>query len=141
MAGADEPAELRGEIVALETALAAAFGEIAALRASVTGGGAKAAGETMDATATDLEGSVLHGIVLAEAAGEAGAAAGFERRMERTPTPCAMRSASRTGRSDGVPQEGVCAAVLPAPLLPPRIRSHLPRSHTVRPAGGWREDG
>jgi hypothetical protein len=83
MASADELAELRGEIVALETALAAAFGEIAALRASVTGGGARAAGEAMEAMATDLEGSVPRGIVLAEAAGQAGAAAGFERRMER----------------------------------------------------------
>ncbi len=83
MAGADELAELRGEIVALETALAAAFGEIAALRAAVTGGGARTAGEAMDAMATDLKGSVLRGIVLAEAAGQAGAAAGFERRMER----------------------------------------------------------
>ncbi len=83
MASADELAELRGEIVALETALAAAFGEIAALRASVTGGGAKAAEEAMEAMATDLEGSVLRGIVLAEAAGQAGAAAVFERRMER----------------------------------------------------------
>jgi len=51
----------------------------------------------MEAMATDLEGSVLRGIVLAEAAGQAGAAAGFERRMERIATPCATRSASRTG--------------------------------------------
>lgn len=37
----------------------------------------------MEAMATDLKGSVLRGIVLAEAAGQAGAAADFERRMER----------------------------------------------------------
>ena len=83
MASADEVAELRGEIVALETALAAAFGEVAALRAAVTGGGAEAACEAMEAMARDLEGSVLRGIVLAEAAGQARAAVGFERRMER----------------------------------------------------------
>lgn len=79
----DTVAQLRGEIVALETALAAAFGEIAALRAAVTGGGARAAQEAMEAMAADLEGSVLRGIVLAEQAGQAGAAAGFETRMER----------------------------------------------------------
>ena len=79
----DEVAELRGEIVALETALAAAFGEIAALRAAVTGGGAKAAGEAMDAMAADLEGAVLRGVILAETMGQPSAAAGFERRMER----------------------------------------------------------
>jgi len=81
MLSGDEVTELRGEIVALETALAAAFGEIAALRAAVTGGGAKGAEQVMDAMAADLEGSVLRGIVLAEAAGQASAAAGFERRM------------------------------------------------------------
>ena len=79
----DEVAELRGEIVALETALAAAFGEIAALRAAVTGGGAKAAGEAMDAMAADLEGAVLRGVILAETMGQPSAATGFERRMER----------------------------------------------------------
>lgn len=78
-----ELAELRGEIVALETALAAAFGEIAALRASLTGGGAAAAGEAMEVMATDLEGSVLRGVIVGEEAGQPIAAAGFERRMER----------------------------------------------------------
>ena len=73
----DEVAELRGEIVALETALAAAFGEIAALRAAVTGGGAKAAGEAVDAMAADLEGAVLRGVILAETMGQPSAAAGF----------------------------------------------------------------
>jgi hypothetical protein len=78
----DEVAELRGEIIALETALAAAFGEIAALRASVTGGGAEAARDAMEHMATELEGSVLRGVVQAERSGQEAAAAGFERRME-----------------------------------------------------------
>ncbi|MFT8243123.1 hypothetical protein [Roseomonas sp. BN140053] len=78
----NELAELRGEIVALETALAAAFGEIAALRAAVTGGGARAANDAMEVMATELEGSVLRGVVIAEEAGQEAAAAGFERRME-----------------------------------------------------------
>ena len=78
-----ELAELRGEIVALETALAAAFGEIAALRAALTGGGAAAALDAMEAMAADLEGSVMRGVITGEAAGQPDAAAGFERRMER----------------------------------------------------------
>ena len=78
-----ELAELRGEIVALETALAAAFGEIAALRAALTGGGAQAASRAMDDMAADLEGSVMRGVITGEAAGQPAAAAGFERRMER----------------------------------------------------------
>ena len=41
--GDDGKEELRGEIVALETALAAAFGEIAVLRAAVEGGCVEAA--------------------------------------------------------------------------------------------------
>ena len=59
----DEIEELRGEIVALETALAAAFGEIAVLRATVEGGGPAAALGAMEAMATQLEGSVLRGVV------------------------------------------------------------------------------
>ncbi len=78
----DEVEELRGEIVALETALAAAFGEIAVLRAAVEGGGAGAALGAMEDMAKQLEGSVLRGVVGAEEAGRPGAAAGFERRME-----------------------------------------------------------
>jgi predicted exporter len=78
----DEADELRGEIIALETALAAAFGEIAVLRAAVEGGGTEAALGAMEAMAAQLEGSVLRGVVGAEAAGRPAAAAGFERRME-----------------------------------------------------------
>jgi hypothetical protein len=79
----DETVEaLRGEIVALETALAAAFGEIAALRAAAEGGGAEAALGAMEGMAAQLEASVLRGVVGAEAAGRPAAAAGFERRME-----------------------------------------------------------
>ena len=54
----DDLAELRGEILALETALAAAFGKVAALWMAVIGCEAKTAGQ-------------------------AGAAAGLEYRMER----------------------------------------------------------
>lgn len=78
----DELDELRGELVALETALAAAFGEIAVLRAAVEGGGAEAALSAMEAMAVQLEGSVLRGVVGAEGAGRPAAALGFERRME-----------------------------------------------------------
>ena len=63
--------------------LAAAFGEIAALRAAVSGGSARAAEETMESVARELEGSVLRGVIIAEEAGQNAAAAGFERRMER----------------------------------------------------------
>ncbi len=80
--GGDGADELRGEIVALETALAAAFGEIAVLRAAAEGGGAEAALRAMEGMAAQLEGTVLRGVVGAEAAGRPGAAAGFERRME-----------------------------------------------------------
>ena len=79
----DEIEELRGEIVALETALAAAFGEIAVLRATVEGGGPAAALGAMEAMASQLEGSVLRGVVGAESQGRPGAAAGFEKRMEQ----------------------------------------------------------
>ncbi|WP_372619684.1 hypothetical protein [Falsiroseomonas sp.] len=79
----DEMEELRGEIVALETALAAAFGEIAVLRAAVEGGGSAAALRSMEGMAAQLEGSVLRGVVGAEALGRPEAAAGFERRMEQ----------------------------------------------------------
>jgi hypothetical protein len=79
----DEMEELRGEIVALETALAAAFGEIAVLRAVVEGGGSASALRAMEGMAAQLEGSVLRGVVGAEAQGRAAAAAGFERRMEQ----------------------------------------------------------
>jgi len=79
--GDDEADGLRGEIVALETALAAAFGEIAVLRAAIEGGGAEAALRAMEGMAVQLEGSVIRGVVGAEAAGRPGAA-GFERRME-----------------------------------------------------------
>jgi hypothetical protein len=79
----DEVEELRGEIVALETALAAAFGEIAVLRAAVEGGGSASALRAMEGMAAQLEGSVLRGVVGAEAQGRAAAAAGFERRMEQ----------------------------------------------------------
>jgi hypothetical protein len=79
----DEMEELRGEIVALETALAAAFGEIAVLRAVVEGGGSASALRAMEGMAGQLEGSVLRGVVGAEAQGRAAAAAGFERRMEQ----------------------------------------------------------
>jgi hypothetical protein len=81
---ADEADELRGEIVALETALAAAFGEIAVLRAAIEGGGSTAALSAMEDMAAQLEGSVLRGVVGAEAAGRPAASAGFERRMEMT---------------------------------------------------------
>ena len=56
----DDLDELRGEIVALETALAA-----------------------MEEMATQLEGSVLRGVVGAERIGRPDASAGFERRMEQ----------------------------------------------------------
>lgn len=79
----DEVEELRGEIVALETALAAAFGEIAVLRAAVEGAGTEAALGAMEAMAAQLEGSVLRGVVGAEEQGRAAAAEGFERRMEQ----------------------------------------------------------
>jgi hypothetical protein len=75
--------ELRGEIVALETALAAAFGEIAVLRASIEGGGSGAALSAMEGMAAQLEGSVLRGVIGAEKLGRPAAAAGFERRMEQ----------------------------------------------------------
>jgi hypothetical protein len=78
----DRTDELRGEIVALETALAAAFGEIAVLRAAIEGGGTDAALRAMEGMAAQLEGSLLRGVVGAEAAGRPAAAAGFERRME-----------------------------------------------------------
>ena len=79
----DEVEELRGEIVALETALASAFGEIAVLRAAMEAGGAAEALEAMEGMARQLEASVLRGVVGAEAEGRPAAAAGFERRMER----------------------------------------------------------
>jgi alanine-alpha-ketoisovalerate/valine-pyruvate aminotransferase len=79
----DQMDELRGEIVALETALAAAFGEIAVLRAAMTGGGTPAALAAMEEMATQLEGSVLRGVVGAEEIGRPDASAGFERRMEQ----------------------------------------------------------
>ena len=78
----DRSDELRGEIVALETALAAAFGEIAVLRAAAEGTGTEGAIAAMDEMARQLEGSVLQGVVGAEEAGRPQAAAGFERRME-----------------------------------------------------------
>ena len=79
----DKIEELRGEVVALETALAAAFGEIAVLRAAIGGGGSGAALGAMEDMAAQLEGSVLRGVVGAEALGQQAAAAGFERRMEQ----------------------------------------------------------
>ncbi|GGG49868.1 hypothetical protein GCM10010964_41460 [Caldovatus sediminis] len=79
----DELDELRGEIVALETALAAAFGEIAALRAAVEGSGVEAARRAMEDMAAQLEGALLRGVLGAEAAGRPAAAAGFERRIEQ----------------------------------------------------------
>jgi hypothetical protein len=79
----DEVDELRGEIVALETALASAFGEIAVLRATVEGGGPAAALGAMEAMAQQLESAVLRGVIGAEARGRPAAAAGFERRMEQ----------------------------------------------------------
>ena len=82
MAEAPELDELKGEIIALETALAAAFGEIAVLRATVQGGSAEDALAAMDGMAKQLEASVLRGIIGAEEAGRPGAAVGFERRME-----------------------------------------------------------
>ncbi len=78
----DELDELRGEIIALETALAAAFGEIAVLRAAAEGTGAEGALRAMEGMAAQLEGTVLRGVLGAEEAGRPGAAAGFERRME-----------------------------------------------------------
>ncbi len=78
----DRTDELRGEIVALETALAAAFGEIAVLRAAAEGSGAEGAIAAMEDMARQLEASVLRGVVGAEEAGRPRAAAGFERRME-----------------------------------------------------------
>jgi hypothetical protein len=78
----DEAEGLRGEIVALETALAAAFGEIAILRAAAEGSGAEGALRAMEGMAAQLEGTMLRGVVGAEAAGRQAAAAGFERRME-----------------------------------------------------------
>jgi hypothetical protein len=74
--------ELRGEIVALETALAAAFGEIAILRAALQGKGIEEALGAMEDMAAQLEGSVLRGVIGAEEAGQPAKAAGFERRME-----------------------------------------------------------
>ncbi len=74
--------ELRGEIVALETALASAFGELAVLRASMQGGGPAEALLAMEEMAGQLEASLLRGVVGAEEAGRPGAAVGFERRME-----------------------------------------------------------
>ena len=79
----DELDELRGEIVALETALASAFGEIAVLRAAIGGGGTPAALAAMEEMATQLEGSMLRGVVGAERIGRPDASAGFERRMEQ----------------------------------------------------------
>jgi len=79
----DKIEELRGEVIALETALAAAFGEIAVLHAAIEGGGSGAALGAMEGMAAQLEGSVLRGIIGAEAQGQAAAAAGFERRMEQ----------------------------------------------------------
>ena len=78
----DKSDELRGEIIALETALAAAFGEIAVLRATMQGDGAAGALAAMEEMAKQLEASVLRGVVGAEEAGRPQAAAGFERRME-----------------------------------------------------------
>jgi ABC-type methionine transport system permease subunit len=80
---ADALEELRGEVVALETALAAAFGEIAVLRAAIEGGGSPAALGAMAQMAAQLEASVLRGVIGAEALGHQAAAAGFERRMEQ----------------------------------------------------------
>lgn len=74
--------ELRGELVALETALASAFGEIAVLRAQAQGGGPEAALAAMEQMADELEASLLRGITGAEEAGRPGMALGFERRME-----------------------------------------------------------
>ena len=79
----DEVDELRGEVVALETALAAAFGELAVLRAAIEGGGPAAALAAMEAMAAQLEGSVLRGVIGAEQEGRPQASAGFERRMEQ----------------------------------------------------------
>ncbi len=79
----DETEELRGEIVALETALAAAFGEIAVMRAAIEGGGSDTALQAMELMASQLEASVLRGVIGAEALGRPAAAAGFERRMEQ----------------------------------------------------------
>ena len=79
---AKEAETLRGEIIALETALAAAFGEIAVLRAAVEGGGTATALRSMEEMAAQLEASVLRGVVGAEQAGREAAAAGFEQRME-----------------------------------------------------------
>ena len=78
----DEVEALKGEIAALETALAATFGEIAVLSAAVEGGGAETALSAMEGMAAQLEGSLLRGVLGAEAAGRPAAAAGFERRME-----------------------------------------------------------
>jgi hypothetical protein len=80
--GVEEAERLRGEVIALETALAAAFGEIAVLRAAVTGGGTAAALRAMEEMAAQLEGTVLRGVVGAEQVGREAAAAGFEQRME-----------------------------------------------------------
>jgi hypothetical protein len=79
----DKIEELRGEVVALETALAAAFGEIAVLRASMEGGGSDAALRAMETMASQLEASVLRGVIGAEALGHPESGAGFERRMEQ----------------------------------------------------------
>jgi hypothetical protein len=79
----DKLEELRGEVVALETALAAAFGEIAVLRAVIEGGGLDGALAAMESMAAQLEGSVLRGVVGAEEQGHPAAASGFERRMEQ----------------------------------------------------------
>jgi hypothetical protein len=79
----DKLEELRGEVVALETALAAAFGEIAVLRAVIEGSGLDGALVAMESMAAQLESSVLRGVVSAEELGQAAAASGFERRMEQ----------------------------------------------------------
>jgi hypothetical protein len=79
----DRVEELRGEVVALETALAAAFGEIAVLRAAIEGGGSGAALSAMESMAAGLEATVLRGVIGAEALGHPEAGAGFERRMEQ----------------------------------------------------------
>jgi hypothetical protein len=78
----DELEEIRGELVALETALASAFGEIAVLRAEARNRGPEGALAAMAEMADQLEASLLRGITGAEEAGRPGMAVGFERRME-----------------------------------------------------------
>ena len=70
----DEAEGLRGEIVALDTALAAAFGEIAVLRAAAEGSGSEGALRAMEAMAAQLEGTMLRGVV-----GAADGQGGWER--------------------------------------------------------------